>query len=146
MKPRPKLTIVDLFAGCGGLSLGFENVGYIPVFVNEINQDAMSTYLRNRHHKLGGLLFKENKDLHCYDSNDLDIKRILKLKSDLSNIPEINFYVDKTKKEIQSVIEPIVISWGYDPENNSKTQFIDFYRKPNIFNPDLHILMSHLHL
>jgi len=30
--------------------------------------------------------------------------------------------------------------------SNLKTQFIDFYRKPNIFNPDLHILMSHLHL
>lgn len=30
--------------------------------------------------------------------------------------------------------------------SNLKTQFVDFYRKPNIFNPDLHILMSHLHL
>lgn len=30
--------------------------------------------------------------------------------------------------------------------SNVKTQFIDFYRKPNVFNPDLHILMSHLHL
>ena len=32
------------------------------------------------------------------------------------------------KKEIQSIIEPLVISWGYDPENNSKTQFIDFHQ------------------
>ncbi len=30
--------------------------------------------------------------------------------------------------------------------SNLKTQFIDFYRKPDVFNPDLHILMSHLHL
>jgi L-ascorbate metabolism protein UlaG (beta-lactamase superfamily) len=30
--------------------------------------------------------------------------------------------------------------------SNVKTQFIDFYRQPNIFNQDLHILMSHLHL
>jgi L-ascorbate metabolism protein UlaG (beta-lactamase superfamily) len=30
--------------------------------------------------------------------------------------------------------------------SNLKTQFIDFYRKPDEFNPDLHILMSHLHL
>lgn len=30
--------------------------------------------------------------------------------------------------------------------SNIKTQFINFYRKPDIFNPNLHILMSHLHL
>ena len=30
--------------------------------------------------------------------------------------------------------------------SNLKTQFVNFYRKPDIFNPDLHILMSHLHL
>ncbi|MBT5230247.1 MAG: MBL fold metallo-hydrolase [Methylococcales bacterium] len=30
--------------------------------------------------------------------------------------------------------------------SNVKTQFIDFYRKPNTFNQNLHILMSHLHL
>ncbi|MBT3939523.1 MAG: MBL fold metallo-hydrolase [Pelagibacterales bacterium] len=30
--------------------------------------------------------------------------------------------------------------------SNLKTQFVDFYRKPDIFNPDLHLLMSHLHL
>jgi hypothetical protein len=30
--------------------------------------------------------------------------------------------------------------------SNLKTQFVDFYRKPNIFNPELHLLMSHLHL
>jgi hypothetical protein len=30
--------------------------------------------------------------------------------------------------------------------SNLKTQFVNFYRKPNIFNPELHLLMSHLHL
>jgi DNA (cytosine-5)-methyltransferase 1 len=41
---------VDLFAGCGGLSLGLEQAGFHPVFVNELNPDAMSTYLANRAH------------------------------------------------------------------------------------------------
>lgn len=39
---------VDLFAGCGGLSLGLENSGFIPVYVNELDKDAMETYLKNR--------------------------------------------------------------------------------------------------
>ncbi len=39
---------VDLFAGCGGLSLGLEQAGFQPVFVNELNNDARETYLLNR--------------------------------------------------------------------------------------------------
>ncbi len=39
---------VDLFAGCGGLSLGLEQAGFVPVLVNELNKDAMETYLENR--------------------------------------------------------------------------------------------------
>jgi len=41
-------SFVDLFAGCGGLSLGLESAGFRPVYVNEINQDAMGTYRENR--------------------------------------------------------------------------------------------------
>jgi len=44
----PKLSCVDLFAGCGGLSLGLEEAGFDPVLFCEINKDAASTYLANR--------------------------------------------------------------------------------------------------
>ena len=46
--PHPKFTFFDLFAGCGGLSLGLERAGFTPLLVNELNPDAMSTYLLNR--------------------------------------------------------------------------------------------------
>lgn len=39
---------IDLFAGCGGLSLGLENAGLSPMFVNELSPQAMDTYLANR--------------------------------------------------------------------------------------------------
>lgn len=48
MDVAPKHTFVDLFAGCGGLSFGLEKAGFTPVFVNELNKDAMATYLCNR--------------------------------------------------------------------------------------------------
>ena len=42
------LHFIDLFAGAGGLSLGLEQAGFKPVFVNELNRHAMDTYLANR--------------------------------------------------------------------------------------------------
>jgi DNA (cytosine-5)-methyltransferase 1 len=41
-------TFIDLFAGCGGLSMGLEQAGFFPLFVNELNADALETYLINR--------------------------------------------------------------------------------------------------
>ncbi len=37
---------IDLFAGCGGLSLGMEQAGFAPVFANEIRDVAAETYRR----------------------------------------------------------------------------------------------------
>ena len=48
MIPKPKLSVIDLFAGCGGLSTGLEQAGFTPVFVNELNADALQTYTENR--------------------------------------------------------------------------------------------------
>lgn len=41
-------TFIDLFAGCGGLSLGMEQAGFTPVFANEIWDCAAESYWRNR--------------------------------------------------------------------------------------------------
>lgn len=86
MSYSPKHTMVDLFAGCGGLSLGMENAGFMPVFVSELNKDAMATYLANRHHNVGGLPFSQQKHLHCNDANELQGERLERMVSDLSNL------------------------------------------------------------
>ena len=39
---------IDLFAGCGGLSLGIEQAGFHSIFFNEIIPVYASTYLKNR--------------------------------------------------------------------------------------------------
>ena len=58
MKPK----VVDLFAGCGGVSQGFDQAGFETVFVNELHPIAMATFLRNR--KDTELVLPRN---HCHD-------------------------------------------------------------------------------
>lgn len=77
------LTLVDLFAGCGGFSLGVEQAGFVPIFVNELNADALATYLANRHHRLNGRPFDEHEELHCRDANELVGERLEQLVRDL---------------------------------------------------------------
>ena len=92
-------TMVDLFAGCGGLSTGFENADFTPVFVNELNDDAIQTYLKNRHHELGGEKFSENASLRCNDAHELQGPRLEQLVSDLSAMREANFHFDKATEK-----------------------------------------------
>ncbi len=89
-------TLIDLFAGCGGLSLGLEQADFTPVFVSELHNDALSTYLMNRSHSLGGMRFSENKRLHCNDANELDKKRLDELWSDLKTLKELDITFDAT--------------------------------------------------
>jgi len=40
---------VDLFSGCGGLSLGFKWAGWQPLVANDIEKDFLATYAKNVH-------------------------------------------------------------------------------------------------
>lgn len=41
------LTAIDLFSGCGGMSLGLEKAGFDVLYANDINADALKTYKHN---------------------------------------------------------------------------------------------------
>ncbi len=64
---------VDLFAGCGGLSLGLEQAGFRPIFVNELNPAALDTYLRNR--ESHSLL---RQKYHCRDIKEIVDEHVLR--------------------------------------------------------------------
>lgn len=59
-----KNKIIDLFCGCGGLSLGFENAGFEIAFAVDMWNDAIKTY--NHNHK--------NSVAICKDIHELDSK------------------------------------------------------------------------
>lgn len=43
-----RMKMIDLFAGVGGLSLGFEQVGFDVVIANEYDQSIAQAYIKNR--------------------------------------------------------------------------------------------------
>lgn len=47
-KAKKNYTFIDLFAGCGGLSLGFEMAGFTSVLAIDNWKDALTTYAYNR--------------------------------------------------------------------------------------------------
>ena len=62
-----KFTLIDLFAGCGGLSSGLEKSGFLPIFVNELNDDALESYLINREE----LTHLRSEKFYCNDVKEL---------------------------------------------------------------------------
>ena len=49
---KRSLTVAGLFAGVGGIELGFQRAGFKPVFANEIDKHASITYRANHGHPL----------------------------------------------------------------------------------------------
>ena len=68
-------TVVDLFAGCGGMSLGLEMAGFETVYVNELHPDAMSTFLMNRKNT-----FLDQPGNHSYDITVISRSKVQRTK------------------------------------------------------------------
>jgi len=62
-----KYRVLDLFCGCGGLSLGFEMAGFDVVLAIDNWEDALVTYRQNHRHSLA-----LNGDLMTLDPRDVE--------------------------------------------------------------------------
>lgn len=74
--------VIDLFAGCGGLSLGLEQAGFHPVAFSEINKDAAETYRANRTNLPELLVY--------HDVSTLADKEVRRIKSEFGRDGEID--------------------------------------------------------
>ena len=94
----PRL-VFDLFAGCGGLSLGLEKAGFSPALVCELDDHARSTYLRNRDFLIGKHKFNTLPELHFGAVDTITNKSLktvmgrLKVAYNLDQNPDIDLVV-----------------------------------------------------
>ena len=66
MASKKQYKFIDLFAGCGGLSVGLEQAGFTAWFVNEIVEQFANTYKRNHnlpdnHYFIGDIALLNNQ-------------------------------------------------------------------------------------
>lgn len=59
----PNPTVVDLFCGAGGMSLGFRQAGFDVVRAYDFNKHAVDTYARNLGHHVENLSISEDLEL-----------------------------------------------------------------------------------
>jgi DNA (cytosine-5)-methyltransferase 1 len=62
------MKVIDLFAGCGGLSLGFQNAGFDVVVAFDNWQPAIDIYKENFHHPIISLDLADLQDFSIFDS------------------------------------------------------------------------------
>ena len=62
--------MVSLFAGCGGLDLGFKRAGYNIIWANDFDKDAQAVYKKN---KLGKIDDRDILDVPASEIPDSDI-------------------------------------------------------------------------
>lgn len=65
MAKKERFKILSLFAGAGGLDLGFEKAGFEIVYANEYDKSIWETYEKNHNTPL------DHRDIRTIDSNEL---------------------------------------------------------------------------
>jgi len=125
------MNFIDLFAGCGGLSEGFLDQGFEPVFIADIDKDAMLTSAN----RLKDLKFKEEEISKICHTLDLNVKEVPKQFKEIK-FPKIDVLLAGIPCQAFSTVGRAQdkFSMKFDERNylyKSLLMYVNFF-KPNI--------------
>ena len=115
-----KYTFIDLFSGCGGLSLGFEMASYQPLLAIDNWQDALDTYKHNN----------PSARTHCGDLSKIDPEDIKRE----YNIDRVSVIIGGPPCQGFSIAGKRIID---DERNKLYKSFVGFVR---CFMPDAFVM------
>jgi len=121
LNPLTVLTVLDLFSGAGGLSLGFAMAGFNVVLGIDIHKPSMETFLHN-HKKTIGILGDIRK---IPDNLVLDLLKGIEVKVLMAGVPCQGFSLNNRKRNPN------------DPRNYLFWEFIRFVK---LLKPDFLVL------
>lgn len=115
-----KKNVIDLFAGCGGLSTGFEMAGFTIPLAVEIDAWASETYAKNH-------------------------KKTKVITEDITAIQNLDALIDKQKVIIDGIIggppcQGFSLSGNRDPKDPRNSLFMEFVRFVKHYNPKFFVM------
>lgn len=113
------MSVIDLFAGCGGMSLGFELAGFTPILAIEKDEWAAETYAYNR----------QNVNVVTAD--------ITTIVNPLTEFPDV--------RDVLGIIggppcQGFSVSGGRDPKDPRNSLFMDYMRFVSAYKPVFFVL------
>ncbi len=111
-------SFIDLFSGCGGLSLGFEMSGYKSILAIDNWKDALNTYSHNR----------KNAHVLCADLAELNPKQVKKN----YNIKDVDVIIGGPPCQGVSIAGKRIIDDERNKLYKSFVRFVDTF-KPKAF-------------
>lgn len=118
--PKDKLTMIDLFSGAGGFSVGGELAGFFPVFGNDYFEPALSTWMHNHPNSiacLGDIKKVNSKEVKILLNN----QGVNKINLITAGVPCQGFSLANKKR-------------NSDDERNF--MFLELMKYVEVFNPD----------
>ena len=116
---REGMAVIDLFAGCGGMSLGFEFAGFTPVLAVEKDAWAAETYAFNR------------KGVKVVTA---DITKIAHPREEFSDVGDVFGVIGGPP------CQGFSLSGGRDPKDPRNSLFMDYMRFVSEYRPSFFVM------
>ncbi|MGB5636535.1 MAG: DNA cytosine methyltransferase [Waterburya sp.] len=108
---KTKFNVIELFSGCGGMALGFENAGLKTKLLVEIDKNSVNTLKKNRpdwkveHQDIAQVDFTKDLDIPALFPKEKDYT--VSIREALKNCPESDGATyPKRKEEILKLVPP----------------------------------------